>query len=148
MSLVFSSIENFKKMFKSYNKRVLKTLSILSKKAIYDLKHAPKSWYQKLSFNLLVRGFTNTKSNTSIFIKHTPNHVIIILACVDDDIIGIEVNRKVGQLHMSQMKYFNSLISKVGLESSKPNTVCTICTIYILSKYKVKAPQDTLYTKV
>ena len=59
-------------------------------KAIYGLKQAPHSWFLKLSHTLHTLGFTPTKSDTSLFVRFTPSHtllILLILVYVDDILI-------------------------------------------------------------
>ena len=55
--------------------------------ALYDLKHTPRSWFQKLSTTLQNFGFHSTKSDNSLFVQFTSAYTILILIYVDDIII-------------------------------------------------------------
>jgi len=56
-------------------------------KAIYGLKQAPRSWFLKLSHTLHTLGFTPTKSDTSLFVRFTSSHTLLVLVYVDDILI-------------------------------------------------------------
>jgi len=56
-------------------------------KAIYGLKQAPRSWFLKLSNTLISMGFHSSKSDSSLFLRFTPNGTLIILIYVDDIIV-------------------------------------------------------------
>ncbi|KAK0579819.1 hypothetical protein LWI29_031937 [Acer saccharum] len=57
------------------------------KKAIYDLKQAPRAWYNELRQFLLHNGFVNSHSDTSLFIFNANGCVIFLLVYVDDIIV-------------------------------------------------------------
>lgn len=57
------------------------------RKAIYDLKQAPKAWFESLQSTLLKWGFYNTKGDTSLFIHLTKNTILIIIIYVDDILV-------------------------------------------------------------
>lgn len=52
-------------------------------KALYGLKQAPRAWFQALREFLLDFGFTNAKSDTSLFI-YDGNYISYFLVYVDD----------------------------------------------------------------
>ena len=56
-------------------------------KAIYGLKQAPRFWFCKLSNTLISLGFHSSESDSSIFLRFTPNGTLIILIYVDDIIV-------------------------------------------------------------
>lgn len=53
-------------------------------KALYGLKQAPQAWYQALRNFLLDYGFSNAKSDTSLFIYTKGNIIAYFLVYVDD----------------------------------------------------------------
>ena len=58
------------------------------KKAPYDLKQAPKAWYERLSKFLLENGFSRWKVDTTLFIKRKLNDILLVQIYVDDIIFG------------------------------------------------------------
>ncbi|KAL3642739.1 hypothetical protein CASFOL_013554 [Castilleja foliolosa] len=56
-------------------------------KSLYGLKQASRSWFDKFGKTVKALGFLNSKSDTSLFYKHTERESIIILVYVDDIII-------------------------------------------------------------
>lgn len=57
------------------------------RKAIYGLKQAPRAWYNELRHFLLGVGFTNSKSDTSLFIYQRSTITMYFLVYVDDLIL-------------------------------------------------------------
>ncbi|KAH9792303.1 retrovirus-related pol polyprotein from transposon RE2 [Citrus sinensis] len=56
-------------------------------KSLYRLKQAPRAWYDKLKGCLLQWGFTNSNSDTSLFLKRSKSSRILVLIYVDDILI-------------------------------------------------------------
>lgn len=53
-------------------------------KALYGLKQAPRAWFEKLKVALISWGFTNSQSDTSLFIREHKGHITYALVYVDD----------------------------------------------------------------
>lgn len=51
---------------------------------IYGLKQSPRAWFQRLHDFLVFIGFFNSKSDSSLFIRHGNNLILAILVYVDD----------------------------------------------------------------
>ena len=58
------------------------------KKSLYDLKQAPRAWYERLSNFLLEKDFTIGKVDTTLFCKTFKNDILICQNYVDDIIFG------------------------------------------------------------
>ena len=58
------------------------------KKALYDLKQAPREWYERLSTFLLKKGFKMGKIDTNLFIKTKEKDMLLVQIYVDDIIFG------------------------------------------------------------
>lgn len=56
-------------------------------KAIYELKQAPRVWFDHLKTTLIHWAFKNTKSDSSLFIYKTQAYVLLILIYVDDILV-------------------------------------------------------------
>ena len=56
-------------------------------KSLYDLKQAPRAWYDKLRGCLLQWGFVNFSSDTSLFLRRSKSSLILILIYVDGILI-------------------------------------------------------------
>ena len=60
------------------------------KKALYDLKQAPRAWFDHLKTALLDWGFTNSVSDTLLFHWRIKNNLLLILVYVDDILVIVE----------------------------------------------------------
>lgn len=57
------------------------------RKAIYDLKQAPRAWNTMLKNTLLSWGFTNSPADTSLFFYRKETTIVLLLVYIDDVII-------------------------------------------------------------
>ncbi|GJZ26468.1 retrovirus-related pol polyprotein from transposon TNT 1-94 [Tanacetum coccineum] len=58
------------------------------KKALYDLKQAPRAWYDKLSSFLIKNGFTKGIIDPTLFTRRHGEDILLIQVYVDDIIFG------------------------------------------------------------
>jgi len=56
-------------------------------KSLYGLKQAPRAWYSRFSTFLQTLGFTEAKSDTSLFIYHHGGETTYLLLYVDDIVL-------------------------------------------------------------
>lgn len=54
------------------------------KKSLYGLRQAPRLWFSNLSSTLLNMGYQQSKTDYSLFSKHTSSSITLILVYVDD----------------------------------------------------------------
>jgi hypothetical protein len=59
----------------------------LLRKSLYGLKQAPRAWYKRFSDFVSIIGFTNSKSDNSLFIYRNGSDVAYLLLYVDDIIL-------------------------------------------------------------
>ncbi|KAL9230762.1 hypothetical protein vseg_006073 [Gypsophila vaccaria] len=59
----------------------------LLQKSLYGLKQAPRAWYQRFANYVSTIGFTQSKSDNSLFIYHDGTEMAYILLYVDDIIL-------------------------------------------------------------
>ena len=57
------------------------------RKAIYDLKQAPRVWYHELRQFLMAAGFQNSHADNSLFVLNTGTTSLYLLVYVDDIIL-------------------------------------------------------------
>ncbi|KAH9802197.1 hypothetical protein KPL71_001280 [Citrus sinensis] len=57
-------------------------------KALYGLKQAPRAWYDRLKNFLLDNDFSMGKADTTLFVKHKNQDILIVQISVDDIIFG------------------------------------------------------------
>ncbi|CAH9063661.1 unnamed protein product [Cuscuta epithymum] len=57
------------------------------KKALYGLKQAPRAWFHRFSGFLLTHGFSQSKSDSSMFVFRRGSEVVYVLLYVDDILI-------------------------------------------------------------
>ena len=73
-------------------------------KVLYGLKQAPRAWYDRLRNFLLDNGFSMGKTDTTLFIKHKNQYILIVQIYVDDIIFG--------STNQSLCEEFSSCMSK------------------------------------
>lgn len=91
------------------------------KKSLYGLKQASRQWFAKLTFELVHQGFTQSKNDYSLFIKHTADSFILAIVYVDDIILTGNDIQSIQQLksHLHRtfsIKDLGSLSFFLGLE--------------------------------
>nr|KYP66503.1 Retrovirus-related Pol polyprotein from transposon TNT 1-94 [Cajanus cajan] len=74
----------------------------LLQKSLYGLKQAPRAWYQRFAAYVATIGFTNSKSDTSLFIYRNKSDIAYLLLYVDDIILTASSDRL--------RKYFMALL--------------------------------------
>ena len=73
------------------------------KKALYDLKEAPRAWYDRLTNFLLDISFTIGCVDSTLFLKKTNNDLLVVQIYVDD-IIFCSTNKSLCQEFTKQMQ--------------------------------------------
>ncbi|GJX78975.1 retrovirus-related pol polyprotein from transposon TNT 1-94 [Tanacetum coccineum] len=90
------------------------------KKALYDLKQAPRAWYDTLSRFLLDNKFSKGVVDLTLFTRKTGKHILLVQIYVDDiifastdpkayDIFSNEMSSKFQMSMMEQMSFFLGL---------------------------------------
>src|SRR5271156_1226395 len=68
------------------------------KKTIYGLKQSPREWYSKINAFFLSQGFSRSKNDPNLYIKHSENDIIIIILYVDDLILTSSSNHLIDDI--------------------------------------------------
>jgi hypothetical protein len=63
------------------------------KKALYGIKHAPKTWYSRLNKYLQQAGFIKGNADNNLYIKVTQYNILLIEFYVDDIVFGSDDDR-------------------------------------------------------
>ncbi|GLT91294.1 hypothetical protein SLE2022_091880 [Rubroshorea leprosula] len=86
-------------------------------RALYGLKQAPRAWFQRFASFLFTRGFSQARSDSSMFLYHSNGAMAILLLYVDDivltasttvllhDIISL-LKREFLMTDLGQLNYF------------------------------------------
>jgi len=67
-------------------------------KALYGLKHSPKSWYDHISAWLGKRGLTRCEGDSNLFILKKDGKLTILLLYVDDLLITSDDQEEISKL--------------------------------------------------
>ena len=94
-------------------------------KSIYDLKQASRQWFAKLSSVLLRKGFTQSFSDHSLFIKNKVDSFVAVLVHVDDIIVASNDSSNIAYLKCFidskfKLKDLEQLKYLFGLEVARP----------------------------
>ena len=57
-------------------------------KALYGLKQAPRAWYDRLKNFMLHNDFSMGKADTTLFVKHKRQYILIAQIYIDNIIFG------------------------------------------------------------
>ncbi|KAI3770759.1 hypothetical protein L6452_01902 [Arctium lappa] len=103
-------------------------------KSLYDLKQAPRAWYDVLSQFLVKSGFSKGKIDTTLFIKREKADIILIQVYVDDIIFGSTNPQYCSKLHsdhdgkeVDATIYRGMIGSLMYLTASRPDIIFLTC---------------------
>ncbi|KAE8723908.1 hypothetical protein F3Y22_tig00011547pilonHSYRG00026 [Hibiscus syriacus] len=95
-------------------------------KALYGLRQAPRNWYKKLQQCLCDMGFRPSRADSSLFICGTKHDITYVAVYVDDILVTGSsekcVNEVKKQLHDSQKKYVQELLTKFNVHAKPVDT--------------------------
>jgi len=78
----------------------------LLKKALYGLKQAPRAWYSRINDHLMSIGFVKSLSESTLYVKHTGNNILIVSLYVDDLLVTGDDTRLVEQFKQEMIQAF------------------------------------------
>ncbi|KAL0546854.1 hypothetical protein IC582_016772 [Cucumis melo] len=104
-------------------------------RALYGMKQAPRAWFATFGSTITQVGFTSSHHDTTLFTRHTPQGIVLLLLYVDDMIITGNDAQVISDLqhYLSQhfeIKDFGFLNYFIGIEVSRCSNG------YLLSKAK------------
>ena len=84
------------------------------KRALYDLRQAPRAWYDRLIAYLIEHGFKRGFADTTLFIRKGKNYFVVAQIYVDDIVFGA-TNDSLPQSFADEMKkmFEMSMVSKL-----------------------------------
>ncbi|KAA3479988.1 Retrovirus-related Pol polyprotein from transposon TNT 1-94 [Gossypium australe] len=93
------------------------------KKALYGLRQAPRTWFEKLKSFLVSIGFIVSKSDVSLFVRIKAESTLFVLVYDMGGLhyfLGIEVTRSSsGCLHLCQTKYIRDILARTSMINAK-----------------------------
>jgi hypothetical protein len=111
-----------------------------SKKALYDLKQAPRAWLNKIGEYFVTSGFQTSNANFSLSVKKTNHGIVVIVIYVDDLIITRDSNVNISHLNKLlkqefEMKDLGELRYFLGIEViQSPKGIWLLQRQYALNK--------------
>ncbi|CAL2249725.1 unnamed protein product [Prunus armeniaca] len=116
----------------------------LESKALYDLKQAPRAWYERLSSHLLGNGYVRGSVDKTLFVKNFKRDVLIAQVYVDDIVVFKSNNTMMGSLFLNPNMQKN-LVKKFGLEAAKSARTPMSTSTKIHRDLHGKSVNQTLY---
>ncbi|GJY07404.1 retrovirus-related pol polyprotein from transposon TNT 1-94 [Tanacetum coccineum] len=143
------------------------------KKALYDLKQAPKAWYDRLNTFLIKHEYKIGMVDNTIFTKKKSSNLIIVQIYVDDIIysstcqdtcdefakimhdefemselnffLGLQIKQLKDGIFFNQYKYIKEMLKKFGLEESKPMKTLTSSDTKLIKDEECESEDSTKY---
>ena len=100
------------------------------RRPVYGLRQAPRQWHAKLRQTLLAMGFTPSHSDPSLFIRHTPSGLFILvyvddMTLVSDDLEALTAFKQQLQAQFA-MKDLGELTHYLGMDITRDRQARTI----------------------
>jgi len=73
----------------------------LLKKALYDLKQAPRSWYSRIDAHFMSLGFVKSLSESTLYIKKVDEDILVISLYVDDVFVRGSCKEMIDNRHVN-----------------------------------------------
>ncbi|GJS22187.1 retrovirus-related pol polyprotein from transposon TNT 1-94, partial [Tanacetum coccineum] len=96
------------------------------KKALYDLKQAPRAWYDTLSRFLLDNKFSKGAVDPTLFTRKTGKHILLVQIFIDDIIYAstdpkaCDIFSNEMSIFINQSKFALEILKKFGKDSCDP----------------------------
>ena len=100
------------------------------KKAVYDMKQAPRAWYDRLTNYLLDRGFQRGYIDRTLFVKKDENYLLVAQVYVNDIVFRATVDARA-------IKFFK--------EMKKEFEMCMVGELTFFLGLKVKQRKDGIF---
>ena len=100
------------------------------KKAVYEMKQAPRAWYDRLTNYLLDRGFQRGYIDRTLFVKKDENYLLVAQVYVDDMVFRATVDARA-------IKFFK--------EMKKEFEMCMVRELTFFLGLKVKQRKDGIF---
>ena len=100
------------------------------KKAVYEMKQAPRAWYDRLTNYLLDRGFQRGYIDRTLFVKKDENYLLVAQVYVDDIVFRATVDARA-------IKFFK--------EMKKEFEMCMVGELTFFLGLKVKQRKDGIF---
>jgi len=112
----------------------------LLKKALYGLKQALRAWYSRINDHLLNIGFEKSLSESTLYVKHKGNNVLIVSLYVDDMLVTGDDTRLVEEFKQEMMQafemtYLGLMTYFLGIEIKENENEVFICQKNMQKKY-------------
>ncbi|GKB23965.1 retrovirus-related pol polyprotein from transposon TNT 1-94 [Tanacetum coccineum] len=90
------------------------------KKALYDLKQAPRAWYDMLSSFLISQDFSKGAVDPTLFTQKAGNDLLFKMSMMGQMLffLGLEISQGPRGIFLNQSKYASEIIKKYGLLTS------------------------------
>ncbi|GKD23415.1 putative ribonuclease H-like domain-containing protein, partial [Tanacetum coccineum] len=104
-------------------------------KALYGVHQAPRAWYETLSTYLLDDGFQRGQIDKTLFIKRVKGGILLVqmsTMCELTFFLGLQVTQKDDGIFISQDKYVDEILKKIGFSivktaTSGPDIMFDVC---------------------
>ena len=100
------------------------------KKAVYEMKQAPRAWYDRLTNYLLDRRFQRGYIDRTLFVKKDENYLLVAQVYVDDIVFRATVDARA-------LKFFK--------EMKKEFEICMVGELTFFLGLKVKQRKDGIF---
>ncbi|GJR21425.1 retrovirus-related pol polyprotein from transposon TNT 1-94 [Tanacetum coccineum] len=114
------------------------------KKALYDLKQAPRTWYNMLSSFLISQHFSKGVVDLTLFTQQAGNDLLLVQIYVDD-IVFASTNTAIPRgIFINQSKYASEIVKKYGLLTTDSIDTPLVEKVCLCARYQAKPTKKHL----